>query len=110
LCGCDKYHGGGGVDLFPKKTQKIETDDWEWCVRPKEGKRIFLTVEFHHSVNKIPRSNGLFIYSLQFWARRRGGGLKRNQGKGGPGIHQKIFAGLLVPDKQSFALRVKTCE
>jgi hypothetical protein len=70
------------------------------------------TVEFYRSVNKIPRFDGLFIYSLQLRARRRGGGLKRKQRNGGPSIHQKIFSGLLVPDKAKLCTarkRVKCC-
>jgi hypothetical protein len=61
---CDKYRWGRGVHLHPKKRQKIQTDDWEWYVRPKEGKGIFPTIEFYHSVEKIPHLNGLLIYSL----------------------------------------------
>jgi hypothetical protein len=73
LRGCDQNREGGGVDLHPKKVQKIQTEDWEWYVRPKKVERIFSSVEFYHSVNKIPRFNVLFIYSLQLRACRRGG-------------------------------------
>jgi hypothetical protein len=93
--GFDKNRKGRGADLHPKKSQKIQANNWEWYARPEKGEHIFPTIEFYRSVHKIPCFKGLFIDSLQFGAHCHGGGLERHQRKCGTGIHQKIFIGLL---------------
>jgi hypothetical protein len=99
VVGAIRIAGEEGFTCIPKKRKKSKPTIENGTSAIKKANEYFPTIEFYRSVNKIPRFNGLFIYCLQLRARRGGGGLERKQRNGGPGVHQKIFSGFLIPDK-----------
>jgi hypothetical protein len=71
----------------------------------EKGKHIVSAVEFYRRVHEIPRSNGLFIDSLQFWAPHSGGGLKKDHTveRMAPISTKKCLLDFLSLIQQSFA-------
>jgi hypothetical protein len=106
-CGCDKYRRGREVDLHPQKPQKSRPTIGNGTPAQRKANMYSQPLNFTAVFTKFHILMACLFTACSLGPVCRGGGLERDQRKGGTGIHQKILVGHFVSYKAKLCMTRK---